>query len=198
MTDVFDELEKLMNPEVPDYYVYYNPLNGTIVGIHRSYQGDEFPYIHSKNISIDVNEIDYIVIDQDGIKRIVKKQQVYNSSDVFTSIPVTFASKDVIISEANYTFDILFDQNNFEETLTIRLSGALRDQYQNNLNLKRKFGFYITADNDPNILYRSIIVSLSDLINNTFYKIDLKNIDDEIYSIFLKKYFTNYIHVVRI
>jgi hypothetical protein len=60
------------------------------------------------------------------------------------------------------------------------------------------FNIYITDQNDPNILHRTITVSFLDLIKNKSFKIDFES-DLEMHplSVFSRNYFPSHAHIFK-
>jgi hypothetical protein len=200
--DSLEFLKQLLStPEMLMYYFHYDPSNGKIINLRNYLEVDEYPYLKfpqtdfNSEISID----DYQIIDNDGTKQLVKQKSIETISkidDKVYQINKKLVDPNIKISQTNYYFDVLIEQDNIKKEFRIRLSGALKDQYHQDLNSKNHNVFYVTAENDPNILYKTLDVPLAKLLQYYYYTIPYDNFTEFSCNIFSMRYFNNYLHLV--
>lgn len=205
--DPFKELEllkQLLAQEIK-YYFYYEPSSGDISSI-LSYvdPDDENPYIViSKddpliNVS-NLNKINFQVITVDNKRVLIRRKINFDSlkkiDDIIYKMPRQVITIDTNISETEYNFDILIEQDTIKKEFRIRMSGYNRDQYDHKVESKNILMFYVTADNDPTILYKKLEIPVKDLIREKYVSIEYDN-DIDSCNIFSNRYFQDYIHLV--
>ena len=195
-------LEKLSaDPPMITYYFHYDPSNGIIKNINLNLETNEFPYIEISQNEVDVtNEYitEYQIIERDSKPTLVKKEirNISKVDDNIHQIPKRLADPDKKISQLNYYFDLLIEQDNFKKEFRIRVSGSIKDQYRESLYSKQHFLFYVTAENDPNILYKTLDIPLAKLLQYHYYTISYEDYDGTPCNTFCMRYFYNYLHLV--
>ena len=202
--DALELLRKLLSPPpLVTFYFHYDPLDGKIKNL-RPYldEDDTLPYITSTQDEIE-NDIcldNYSISEINGIPRLIKRDRSSNSiskiDDNVYQIPKSPAKPAIKISQINYQFDLLIEQDNIKKEFRIRLSGMMKDQYRDNIHSKQDFTFYITEENDPNILFTTLDISLSKLLQYHYYTIPYDEYEGTPCNIFSKKYFATYLHLV--
>lgn len=207
MMDPFEELRllKQLLTQEAKYYFYYDIASGEIISIMSYMDPNEFnPYIEiSVNdplVNTDVlNKIYYEAIEVDNKRILARKKINFDSikkiDDIIYKIPREYINSEFEISEIDYKFDILIEQNTIKKEFRIRMSGYNRDQYDHTIESKNVLVFYVTADNDPTILYKKLEIPVKNLISNKYFSISY---DTEIYdcNIFSNRYFQDYKHLV--
>lgn len=201
--DALELLKQLLSPSEPImFYFHYDPSTGNIINLRNYLEVDEYPYLKFPCTDFD-GEIyinDYQVINQDGNKCLVKKNKsietITKIDDIVHQISKKTADPNIKISQVNYNFDVLIEQDNNKKEFRIRLSGALKDQYHKDLNSKKSLIFYVTAENDPNILYKTLDIPLNKLLQYHYYTIPYDDFIDISCNIFSTRYFQNYLHLV--
>jgi len=200
--DVIKLIEKLLAPPpMITYYFHYDPSNGNIKNINPSLEDNEFPYIELPQNEVDVT-IEYIteyqIIERDSKPTLVKKEikKISNIDDNIHQIPKRLANPDKKISQLNYRFDMLIEQDNSKKEFRIRVSGLIKDQYRESLYSKQRFLCYVTSENDPNILYKTLDIPLDKLLQYHYYTISYDDYDGTPCNIFCMRYFYNYLHLV--
>lgn len=184
------------------YYFYYDPSTGNIVHFRNYLEVDEYPYLEVRQTEIesDISIGDYQIIDTDGTKKLIKKDKSVDNitkiDDTIHQISKKISSPDLKISQANYQFDLLIEQDNIKKEFRIRLSGMMKDQHKDNIKSTQDFTFYITEENDPNIFFTTLDISLSKLLQYHYYTIPYNDYEDTPSNIFSKKYFSTYLHLV--
>ena len=201
--DALEFLKQLLASSEPAlYYFYYDPIDGSIKSLRNYLEVDEYPYLKFPytDFESDISINDYQVIDIDGNKTLVKRNKSIESiskiDDKVHQITKKIADPTIKISQINYRFDVLIEQDNTKREFRIRLSGELKDQYHQESNSKKSIVLYVTAENDPNILYKTLDIPLSKLLQYHYYTIPYNDFDNFSCNIFSMKYFDNYLHLV--
>ena len=119
-----------------------------------------------------------------------------DADNIVHQIPKRQSNSDIKISQANYRFDVLIEQDNINREFRIRLSGEIKDQYRQDINSKKYIICYVTAENDPNILYKKLDIPLSKLLQYHYYTIPYDDFKDLSCNIFSLRHFNNYLHLV--
>jgi hypothetical protein len=188
-------MEESIN-SVKKYYFYYEPSTGKVVSVATLYIEQSYPYIEvlqselNTDSPIDLRE--WEVKEGKVIKRELSLADFQKIDNMIYKIPKIF-EKDSI-SEVDHPFDILIEQHNEKKEFRLRLSGQIKDQYSkidNRLNVV----LYVTTKDDPNILYKTIEVSLHKLLNIDLV-VDYDDYDGSPCNIYSMRYFKNYLHVV--
>jgi len=203
MDDDLEILKKLLAPPDPImYYFHYDPVTGLIVNLRNYLEVDEYPYLKFPftDFESNISSNDYQILDINGNKQLVKRNKsietISKIDNKIYQIPKKKADLNIKISQANYQFDILVEQDNIKKEFRISLSGRLKDQYHQDLNSKKSIILYITAENDPNILYKTFDIPLNKLLQYHSYTIPYNEFEDISCNIFSIKYFNNYLHLV--
>ena len=205
--DPFEELallKQLLTQEVK-YFFYYDLPSGDIISI-LSYMdpNEENPYIEiSKDDPLldvnNLNKINFQVIESDNKRVLVRKKinfdLVKKIDDIIYMLPREYISTVTKVFESEYKFDILIEQDTINREFRIRMSGYNRDQYDHKIESKNILVFFVTADNDPTILYKKLEIPVKNLINNKYFSIAYDNDIDQC-TIFSNRYFQDYIHLV--
>ena len=201
--DALEFLNSLL--AVPDtimYHFHYDPITGNIMSIRNYLElNDDYPYLKFPytDFDPDISINDYQVIDKDGSKKLIRKMSIETISkidDIVHRVPKKLADPDIKISQINYHFDVLVEQDNIKKEFRIRLSGEIKDQYRQESNSKKNITCYVTAENDPNILYKTLDIPLSKLLQYHYYTIPYDNFNDISCNIFSLRFFSNYLHLV--
>lgn len=205
--DPFEELallKQLLTQEVK-YYFYYDLPSGDVISILSYMDPDEEnPYIEiSKDDPLigtnDLNKINFQVIESDNkrilIRRKINFDLIKKIDDIIYKMPREHILAGTEISESKYKFDILIEQDTINREFRIRMSGYNRDQYDHKIESKNILVFFVTADNDPTILYKKLEIPVKHLINNKYFSIAYDSDIDQC-NIFSNRYFQDYIHLV--
>jgi hypothetical protein len=187
----------------PKYFFYYDPITLDIIYLKNYFEEDaNYPHIEllqSEIIDIAVPGInDFSVVEIDGEKQIVQKKKtvkIDTIEDIIYQIPKINSDPNIKISQANYIFDLLIEQDNSKKEFRIRLSSVIKDQYDRK-SLNQDMSFYVTAENDPNILYKTLIVHINELLKNHYYTIPYNDFEGTDCNIFSRRYFQQYLHMV--
>ena len=201
-SDALEFLKKLLAvPETIMYYFHYDPISGNIINLRNYLEVDDYPYLQflSTDFDPDISINDYQVIDKEGTKQLVKRLSIENISkidNIVHQISKRLSDPNMKISQANYRFDFLIEQDNINREFRIRLSGEIKDQYRQDINSKKYIICYVTAENDPNILYKTLDIPLAKLLQYHYYTIPYGNFNELSCNIFSLRHFNNYLHLV--
>lgn len=187
-------------------YFYYDNATKEIISIRRKYDSEsEYPFIeifHDDPIISDplnINSIEYQIVENDGKIILSKRKQdldlVGKIDEKVFLIPREYATPDIVISQVNYRYDMLIEQDNQKREFRIRFSGEIKDQYDFKRSSNQSIFLYVTQENDSTILYQTLSPMISDLLKHKFVTIPF---DGEIDScnIFSIKHFQRYLHLV--
>ena len=183
-------------------YFYYNPVNGQVIKITNCFEEDEFPYIEIPAVEVDTNLSinDYQIVRKDEKFELVKKDKFIDNvpkiDDNIHQIFKRIADPKIKISQVNYSFDMLIEQDNVKKEFRIRVSGVIKDQYYQTSNSTQKLFCYVTAENDPNLLYKTLDIPLAKVLQYHYYTLPYEEYDGTPCNIFSMRYFHNYLHLV--
>lgn len=202
--EIFEKLriqeENMRKP--PVFFVYYDNRTNRITSV-RNYldESDTNPYVQFNQNEFDFNSPDFnilnFVIDpvDKKINKVVEENPVSLATiDTFIyEIPKIVSDKR--ITYADNPFDLLIEQNNGLREFKIKLSKMLRDKFLTQNLLSQEMFVYVTATNDPNILYKTLQFTFHDVIVNEYYTIPFDDFQGNNVNIFAIKFFENYLHV---
>lgn len=200
--DIFEKL-RLLEIEansIKKYYFYYDPATMFIVHVRNYLEQDQYPYVEitEDRLPFKVGEInigDLMILDQGGEYTIISKPSVKEryivktiDSIIFKVSKITAKSLDEV-DVKNY--DLLIEQDDNRKEFRIRLTSK-------NFKIKEDFKMlvYVTAENDPNILYKSLYIDFNKLLDYTWYTVVYDDFKGSHCSVFFTKYLENYLHVV--
>jgi hypothetical protein len=188
----FDSWLQSFVPEDPEYYAIYDPETYAVTGI--------YPEGSAKEKSYKI-KIDPMLAEEINSGKISLNSCVANPLD--NEITISNSSK---YKNEKYFHQIKSNVSTLNlPTLTLRYlknqkelcfvpSESLKE-HKEIFSYIKEYNFYITAKNDPDLLYQIINVSHEEIFEQNF-SVKL-NIDLEKYSIFTKKIFKNYFFSVR-
>ena len=195
------ELIKAVNHDISvtkNKFVYYNNKTGEIIKISNKKEKSKYDMIE-----VDKQVVSEIVT---GDKPLSKFRVEYNLE--IKSFYLTEIDTDIsLISVSNKfyqipkttkdNYDLKIIQNNKNREWIIQIDESLLDLKDVISFRNKKMRFSVTHKNDPNILYRKIIVNLDDLLKNMCVSYPFKsNKEIEEVSVYTPKYFKFYIHEV--
>jgi len=200
MDDIFKRLKELEEGNSNNsLYVYYDPSNGKVIHIRNYEEIDVFPHIKIPLTDIDEKNrdiINYRVIEKQGQFKLLRLSDVEIKFNVNNDIHMIekISTKDF---EENPNYDILVKQERHSQKFQIFLSTELAIKLSNTWdNNQRNVVMYITAQNDPNILYSTLKFKLTDLVTTNPMIIKLKNYNSLLpCNIVTRKIFDNYKHL---
>lgn len=199
--DIFELLKQKENENKKEkkFYVYYDPVTGEIIHFRNYIENDILPFIEMSEA--DIHESienfipkNYFVLEtSDGLK-LIKSEKIINQIDINNIIHqvIKITSENQI--ESIQPYDLIIEQDNKNKLFKITASPEIKKRIfaQNLLHLVMYI--YVTAEDDPNILYQTLEFKMDDLKYESY----IINFDDNINepcNLFLKKYFQTYLHV---
>jgi hypothetical protein len=189
--------------EKPKFYVHYDPKTNNIISF-RNYLDttDSSPYfeLSKEDLDVDPSKFEmssYKVKTENGKfkleKIVVPTIQITKIDEFIYEIPKLVL--DTKITGDEYSYDLLIEQNNFSKKFKIRLSKLLREKFSLQNRDTHVLCLYVTAVNDPNILYKTLKCTMGDLITNEFYTLAFDDFQGDQVNIYGLKYFEEYLHV---
>jgi hypothetical protein len=194
--DVFEILRRLESgiQDSSIRYVYYSESTGNVLAI-RNYieSGDELPYIEvdESELEKDRNLTDYKVIERQGQFILIKLDIEWPKFNVNDDI-----HKIEKINQIDEDYDLLIRQDNYDKKFCFIISNELIEKLSRLRSNEREIVAYVTAENDPNILYLTVRFKANKLIEDKKIYIDFSGYDGDIpCSIYTKRIFENYKHL---
>lgn len=188
-------------------YVYYDPDNGLIKYITGSLVYD-LPYVtvqydqvkgiiegteHLENYKIifSPDDKDFVFIKKDD------EEEIFQTIDeIIFQLPSLIDTSYPL--EYDPFNDITIVQDYVDTCWKIYINGSLANTLKlKHLYFDKEFHFYITAYNDPNILHKTMVIPIKDLVENFYYIIPFDSLDynETKISIFTRKIFTKYQYI---
>lgn len=204
MVDVFEllKLKEEENKQQKKYYVYYAPSTGEVVHFRNYLEEDTFPYIEilESDLDVPILEFDsrnYFVSQKDNKPHLIRNnnnEQKYDVDNVIYQVPKIISSNRSDIKHDEY--ELLIEQNNKDRVFRLKLSPLVKEIFYDRRNThQNKIYIYVTAEDDPNILYQTLEFTIYDLIVNQYYTISFDNFDGGKCNLFSQKYFHLYLHM---
>lgn len=205
MADVFEFLKQLeaQNKGEKKFYAYYDPSTGEIIHFRNYFEDDSYPFIEVSETEIDtpIEQFDlksYLVLKKGDKVQLTKIDTISSILGNSTNIDdLIYQIPKVNLNEVNNKedYDLIIEQDNFEKVFRIRLSEETKEKFLRLNSIQQNFSVYVTAANDPNILYKTLEFKINDLIVKDGYVIKFDDFDGESCNLFSIKYFQNYLHV---
>jgi len=203
-----EDLKKASAPPNNDQFVFYDPNTGDLKGFSNSNTELDLPFI-----TLNIEEINQII---DGTRPIYEYKVIFSPNekefvlihvndeeDVLQSIndiiyQIPFKIDTSVPLEFDSANDITIVQDYIDTCWKIYINGDLA-----NTLAKRKLYFdniyelYVTALNDPNVLYKTMTVPLKELITNFYYIIPFDDLDynEAKISIYSRRLFNKYQYI---
>lgn len=201
--DVFELLRK-QEEEIrkkPVYYIHYDKTTRRIISLKNYFdETDTYPHLKFTSEEFDFsspnfNIVNYIV---DPVEKSIKKIddeliQVENIDTFIYQIPKLISPKR--LTYADNPFDLLIEQNNLVKEFRIKLAKNLKEKFFAQNMVAQDMFVYITAENDPNILYKTLRFTLGDIIYNEYYTLPFDDFNGNSANVYAIRYFQNYLHV---
>lgn len=194
MDNIFDILRQMETAVVSTKrYVYYDSKTGQVIHI-RNYidNSDILPYLEIESDTI-ANEkfaiSDYVVIEKKGELTLLKVDRSYFEiivSDEIYKLPKYTLAANVENSE------LLIVQDNNLKQFEISASPDLYSKFSSKIKV---ISLYVTFEDDPNILYSTIMIPISKLINQEKFFVDFGDYNGSPCSIYVQKIFEDYKHL---
>lgn len=191
-----ERLQQLENPNKKIFYVYYDDT-GAIKHVRNYFESDALSYIEVSEEDIDFSKFnpdDYCVLNENNHMKLVKLEKIFekilNIKEVIYEVPKVSTYKPYEITDE----DVIIEQNSWNKNFKITLSKKWIDMFGHLKNLRKNITLYVTAEQDPNVLFKILNVPIEKLID---YPVIIKYEDfiDRPCSIYGTKYFEKYIHI---
>lgn len=191
--------EASKNP--PVFYIHYDPHTTRAVNLRNYLEtSDNLPYIELAEKDLDLKDPNFTISNYRVIaadKKIEKieydETPIVTIADFIYEIPKT-KSKERITAKDRH-FDLLIEQNNPLGEFRIKLSKELKEKFALQGKNAQVMHVYVTALNDPNILYKTLKFTFGDLIKNEYYTLYFEDFKGNEANVYALKYFQEYLHV---
>jgi hypothetical protein len=202
---VLKDYEQKISTVSSEIFVFYESYDGTIKGISNQIEELDLPYI-----SLSIDDVNKTI---DGTRPIYEYKVVFSPDEkefilIHIEEDVEFLSS---VNEVIYQYPMIIDTSvplDFDLTNDITvvqdfndtcwkfyINGTLAYSLRNrNLHFEDIIEIYVTALNDPNILYKTLRIPLKTFVENYFYVLPFDHIDyskDKI-SLYSRKVFSKY------
>lgn len=185
----------------PTFYIHYDPITSLGVNL-RNYMDttDPLPYIELTENDFDFSDASFTISNYKVIVSEKKLEKVEEQVIPITKIADFIYEIPKVVSEKRLTykdrpFDLLIEQNNPLEEFRIKLSKPLREKFALQGKNSQEIHIYVTALNDPNILYKTLKFTFGDLIQHEYYTLPFEDFNGDNSNVYALKYFQEYIHV---
>jgi len=206
--DDLKDYERTLNKNSDVRYVFYNPETGVISSITNSYNNESEPHVtvpfsqvkeilegtdlHTNfKVVFSPDEKDFILIKKD------EEEEILTSiNEVIFQIPFNIDTANPLIYDSMN--DLTFIQDYNDTCWKIYINGPLADVLkEKKIYFDKNYEIYVTAKNDPNILIKTIIIPINELVENYYYILPFDRIDvDEVpISLYCRKIFTKYQYI---
>lgn len=185
----------------PVFYIHYDPV--TMLGVNlRNYLDakDPLPYVEFKENDFDFSDPSFsicnyrIIIDEKKLVKIEEKIiPISKIADFIYEIPKVISKER--ITYADRPFDLLIEQNNPLGEFRIKLSKPLKEKFALQGKNNQSMHVYVTALNDPNILYKTLKFTFGELIQHEYYTLPFEDFNGDMANVYALKYFQEYVHV---
>lgn len=189
-------------------YVFYNAEDGAVISVSNEINNFILPYVtvtyddvkdilEGKEFQVNYkvvfspDEKDFVLIKKDQEEELLE-----TIHDVIFQVPYSVDTSNPIVYDTMN--DLTFIQDYSDTCWKIYINGTLASSLkQKNIYFDKKYEIYVTAKNDPNILYKTIDLPLRDLIENFYYILPFDDIEykETPISLYCKKLFTKYQHI---
>lgn len=199
--DIFEILRK-QEQEIRKkniYYFHYDPTTSKIINF-RNYldNKDSLPFLklQEEHLEFSLDEFDiteYRVIEKNN-KLCLAKPKIEETnliSNIVYQVPKIYSKTNKVTEY----YDIIIEQDNKNKQFIIRASRKVK---QDLIFFKMDYKIikmFVTAPGDPNILYKTLIITGRDLFENDIFIIPFEEYTGNISNIFLMKYFQSYLHL---
>lgn len=191
----FDGWLKTYKPEEPVYYAIYNPETCKVTGVYP--KGPSAGKKHKIKIETVIAEeiingkinLSLLTVDIENEELVISEKEVYTSAySNFYKLQST--ARDLI----SVSLSVKYIKQ--EKKLYFTASDNLIKQKDKFESYKLPCLFYITNQNDPNVLYDTIELNLTELFSKKEIAFHL-DMEQKKFSIFTKKIFNNYYFVIQ-
>jgi hypothetical protein len=196
LLEALKRLQELENPNKKIFYIYYDDT-GTVKHVRNYLETDVLSYIEIPEGEIDFSKFnpdDYCVSNDNNQMKLVKLEKIFdkimNVKDIIYEIPKVSRYEPYEITDE----DVIVEQNSWNSHFKIMLSKKWIDMFGHLKNLRKNITLYVTAEQDPNILYKILNVPIEKLIDHPVV-VKYDDFIDCSCSVYGTKYFEKYIHI---
>ena len=185
----------------PKFYIHYDPV--TKVGVNlRNYleTKDALPYIELLEKDLDISDQSFsicnyrIILSEKKLEKIEEKvTPIVKIADFIYEIPKVESRERITYKDR--PFDLLIEQNNPLREFRIKLSKPLKEKYTMQGYNSQHMNVYVTALNDPNILYKTLKFTFGNIIDHEYYTLPFEDFNGDMANVYALKYFQDYLHV---
>ena len=180
----------------PIFYVYYDFASRKVLSIRNYIESlDSMPYVEMTTDEFDFTVSDFNITEYVIIPSEKKLKKITDELNVLSIITNRVYEIPKVLIYNNELFDLLIEQNNSTKEFRIKLSDTLRDKFIFQSMSSQKMEIYVTAENDPNILYKTLKFTFGNLVANEYHSIPFEDFKGDKVNIYALKYFENYLHV---
>jgi len=193
--------QELASKKKPIFFLHYNPETLRIVNFRNYLETkDELPYIEltEEELGIPLKNFDvinyFVIPDKKKIEKIIDEGiSISKIDDLIYEIPKIISNKRLTYKDKQ--FDLMIEQNNSLREFKIKLAKPLKEKFRFQGRSTQEMSVYVTAMNDPNILYKTLKFTFSNIIENEYFTITFGDFGGQEVNIYASKYFDNYLHV---
>lgn len=197
-----EEIER-RRTEKPTFYIHYDAATRKVLSFRNYLEtSDNNPHVivTEENLDVPLSEFcvdNQIVLFKDNKLKIEKVEPLASNitriDDFIYEIPKVISEKR--LTYADRTFDLMIEQSNEEKIFKIKLAKTVREKYSLHSYNDQLMYVYVTAVNDPNILYKTLKFTFGDLIKHEYHTLDFEDFQGEEANIYSFRYFNDYLHV---
>jgi hypothetical protein len=182
-------------------FVFYEAETGKIQSISSNETEVDYPYIEIKTdrereivsrldvfyrykVSYDPDRKEFLLLEVN-----LDIEEFLRIDDIIFQYPTV----DEIVDQA-----VIVEQNIYHKKWKVYLGDKFFEEMQQKPSQVDYFNIYITDQNDPNILHRTITVSFADLIKHRSSKVDFESeLEMEPLSVFSRNHFPSHAHIFK-
>lgn len=197
-----EEIERLRSTK-PTFYAHYDAATRKVLSF-RNYleSSDTNPHVIVTEENLDVPLLDFfvdnhVVVFRDKTHKIEKVEPLISGitkiDDFIYEIPKVISEKRLTYKDKS--FDLMIEQNNSEKVFKVKLAKPVRQKYSLQSYNNQLMYVYVTAVNDPNILYKTLKFTFGDLVKHEYHTLEFEDFQGEEANIYAFRYFDDYLHV---
>lgn len=198
--DILRKQEELLKAK-PIFYIHYDPVTLSCINMRNYLEpNDTNPNIELSLDDCNFNDPSFSICNYSvdlKSKKLVKNAEstpvIVKMADFIYEIPKIKSKVRLLYSD--HPYDLSIEQNNPLGEFRIKLSKPLREKYYKEGKNAQEIYVYVTALNDPNILYKTLKFTFGNLIENEYYTLPFGDFNGYEANVYALKYFEEYIHV---
>jgi hypothetical protein len=191
----FDGWLKTYKPEDPEYYAIYDPETFKVTGVYPKGPAEEKKYkikietVVAEEIVNGVLSLSLLSVDVENEDLVISEKELYiNTETNFYKLKSRAA--DLI----SVSLSVKYVKN--EKNIYFTASDNLLKQKEKFKDYNLPCLFYITDQNDPNMLFETIEINLTELFASKELVFPL-DVGKEKFSVFTKRIFNNYYFSIK-